>query len=83
MASCRARCGRLAGNTKRTDFWKVILKGSFDWMRYMVYGIFAYAVSPLLGDGKSQGFAAAAAVATEVSREVGRSVHDNLGGAGR
>jgi hypothetical protein len=40
-------------------------------------------VFPLLGDRKGQRFAVAAAVATEVSGEVGRSVHDNLGGTGR
>ena len=39
--------------------------------------------SRLLGDRKDQRFAVAAAVATEVSGEVGRSVHDNLGGTGR
>ena len=40
-------------------------------------------LSPLLGDRKDQRFAVAAAVATEVSGEVGRSVHDNLGGTRR
>jgi hypothetical protein len=40
-------------------------------------------VSPVLGDRKGQGFAVAAAVATEVAGEVGRSVHDNLSGTGR
>jgi hypothetical protein len=40
-------------------------------------------VSPLLGDREGQRFAVAATVATEVSGKVGRSVHDNLGGAGR
>jgi hypothetical protein len=40
-------------------------------------------LSPLLGDRKGQRCAVAAAVATEVSGEVGRSVHDNLGGTGR
>jgi hypothetical protein len=39
--------------------------------------------SDLLGDRKGQRFAVAAAVATEVSGEVGRSVHDNLGGTRR
>jgi hypothetical protein len=34
---------RLVGSTKRKDFWKAVLKGSPDWMRYMVYGFFAYA----------------------------------------
>jgi hypothetical protein len=37
----------------------------------------------LLGDRKDQRCTVAAAVATEVSGEVGRSVHDNLGGTGR
>lgn len=40
-------------------------------------------ISPVLGDRKGQRFAVAAAVATEVSGEVGRSVHDNLGSTGR
>jgi hypothetical protein len=40
-------------------------------------------LSPLLGDRKDQRFAVAAAVTTEVSGEVGRSVHDKLGGTGR
>ena len=35
---------RLVGNVNRKDFWKVILKGSPDWMRYMVYIFFAYAL---------------------------------------
>jgi len=34
---------RLVGSTSRRDFWKVVLKGSPDWMRYMVYAFFAYA----------------------------------------
>lgn len=29
---------RLVGNVSRKDFWKVVLIGSPDWMRYMVYG---------------------------------------------
>ena len=33
---------RLVGNTSRQDFWKVVLKGSPDWMRYMVYVFSAY-----------------------------------------
>ena len=37
----------------------------------------------LLGDREGQRLAVAAAIATEVSGEVGRSVHDNLGGTGR
>lgn len=35
---------RLVGNVNRNDVWKVVLKGSPDWMRYMVYGFFGYAV---------------------------------------
>jgi len=35
---------RLVGDTNRKDFWKVVLKGSPMWMRYMVYGFFGYAV---------------------------------------
>jgi hypothetical protein len=27
----------------RSDFWKVVLKGSPEWVRYAVYGLFAYA----------------------------------------
>jgi hypothetical protein len=33
---------RLVGNTSRKDFWKVVLKGSPDWMRYLVYVFSAY-----------------------------------------
>jgi Protein of unknown function (DUF3592) len=33
---------RLLGNTRRKDFWKVVLKGAPDWMRYMVYVSSAY-----------------------------------------
>jgi hypothetical protein len=45
---------RLVGTTNRKDFWKVILKGSPDWMRYMVYGFFGYAfVNFLLFMGKA------------------------------
>lgn len=33
---------RLAGNTNRKDFWKVVLKGAPDWVRYMMYLLFAY-----------------------------------------
>ncbi len=36
-----------------------------------------------LGDREGQRLAVAAAVATEVSGEIGRSMHDNLGSAGR
>lgn len=32
------------GNMNRKDFWKAALKGSPDWMRYMVYGFLGYAV---------------------------------------
>lgn len=35
---------RLVGNLSRKDLWKVLLKDSPDWMRYMVYGFFAYAM---------------------------------------
>lgn len=35
---------RLVGSVNRKDFWKVVLKGSPDWMRYMVYGFFGYAI---------------------------------------
>jgi hypothetical protein len=35
---------RQAGNLKRKDFWKVVLKGSPDWVRYLVYGFLGYAV---------------------------------------
>lgn len=35
---------RLVGNVNRKDFWKVVLKDSPDWMRYMVYGFFGYAI---------------------------------------
>lgn len=33
---------RLVGNTNRKDFWKVVLKGAPDWVRYMMYFLFAY-----------------------------------------
>jgi hypothetical protein len=35
---------RRIGGANRTDYWKVVLRGSPDWMRYMVYGFFAYAI---------------------------------------
>jgi hypothetical protein len=35
---------RQVGNLKRKDFWKVVLKGSSDWVRHLVYGFLAYAV---------------------------------------
>jgi hypothetical protein len=34
---------RLVGNVNRKDLWKVVLKDSPGWMRYMVYGFFGYA----------------------------------------
>jgi hypothetical protein len=34
---------RVVGSPKRRDFWKVVLKGSPVWMRYMVYGFLGYA----------------------------------------
>jgi hypothetical protein len=34
---------RLVGNINRKDFWKVVLKDSPVWMRYMVYGFLGYA----------------------------------------
>jgi hypothetical protein len=33
---------RRVGNVNRKDFWKVVLKGSPEWMRYMVHGFLAY-----------------------------------------
>jgi hypothetical protein len=33
-----------AGNFKRRDLWKVILRGSPDWVRYLLYGFLGYAV---------------------------------------
>jgi hypothetical protein len=35
---------RQVGNLNRKDFWKVVLKGSPDWVRYLVYGFLGYAV---------------------------------------
>ena len=35
---------RQVGSLNRKDFWKVILKDSPDWVKYLVYGFFAYAV---------------------------------------
>jgi Protein of unknown function (DUF3592) len=32
----------MVGYPKRKDLWKVILRNAPDWMRYMVYGFFAY-----------------------------------------
>ena len=31
------------GSTHRRDFWKVVLKGAPDWMKYFLYAVFAYA----------------------------------------
>src|ERR1700675_2567644 len=39
---------RFVGSTNRKDFWKVILKGSPDWMRYMVYSFGGYAMLDFL-----------------------------------
>jgi hypothetical protein len=33
------------GSTNRKDFWKVILKGAPDWMKYFLYAVLAYAVA--------------------------------------
>jgi Protein of unknown function (DUF3592) len=33
---------KLVGNTGRKDFWRAVLKGAPDWMRYMVYVLSAY-----------------------------------------
>jgi hypothetical protein len=30
------------GNTRRRDFWKVVLKGAPQWMKFVLYGLFAY-----------------------------------------
>jgi len=35
---------RTAGNVNRKDSWKIVLRGTPEWMRYMVYGFFGYAV---------------------------------------
>ena len=35
---------KLVGNVNRKDFWKLVLKDSPDWMRYMVYGFLGYAI---------------------------------------
>jgi hypothetical protein len=35
---------RVARGINRKDFWKVVLAGSPPWMRYALYGLFAYAV---------------------------------------
>lgn len=31
------------GNRSSKDYWKLVLRGSPEWMRYMVYGFFGYA----------------------------------------
>ncbi len=31
-----------AGSTNRKDFWKVVLKGAPEWMKYLLYALFAY-----------------------------------------
>jgi Protein of unknown function (DUF3592) len=36
---------RQAGNLKRKDFWKVVLKDSPEWVRYLVYGFLGYAIA--------------------------------------
>jgi hypothetical protein len=35
---------RMAGNAKQKDLWKVVLRGSPDWLRYMLYVFLGYAV---------------------------------------
>jgi len=35
---------RLVANVNRQDFWKIVLKGCPDWMKYAVYGFFGYAI---------------------------------------
>jgi hypothetical protein len=35
---------RLVGSAARKDFWKAVLQWVPDWMRYMVYGFFGYAL---------------------------------------
>jgi len=35
---------RLVGKLNRRDFWKVVLKNSPVWMRFMVYGFLGYAL---------------------------------------
>jgi hypothetical protein len=35
---------RMVGNLNRKDLWKVILKDTPWWLRYMVYGFFVYAI---------------------------------------
>jgi hypothetical protein len=38
----------LVGNVNRKNLGKVVLKDSPDWMRYMVYGFFGYAMANFL-----------------------------------
>jgi hypothetical protein len=33
------------GSTHRKDFWKVVLNGAPDWMKYFLYAVFAYAAA--------------------------------------
>lgn len=35
---------RLAGTLNRPDIWKIVLRGCPDWLRYLVYGFFGYAI---------------------------------------
>jgi hypothetical protein len=44
VVSRRLVAQRLVGNVNRKDLWKVVLKGSPDWMRYMVYVFFVYGI---------------------------------------
>jgi hypothetical protein len=30
------------GSTRRKDFWKIVLRGAPDWMKYFLYALFAY-----------------------------------------
>src|SRR6266536_749224 len=39
---------RIVGSVNRKDLWKVVLKDSPDWMRYMMYGFFGYAAIDFL-----------------------------------
>jgi hypothetical protein len=39
---------RLVGNVNRKDSWKVILNGSPNWVRYLIYGFLGYAVINLM-----------------------------------
>lgn len=33
---------RMVGNVSRRDLWKVVLRGAPDWMKYLMYCLFAY-----------------------------------------